>query len=422
MRIKARVNNMEEVPKDLCFDVVMFTHDRQIDRRILLQADSLRGDGFCVAIIAMPWDGIGCAPLLPNVFRLDEFGTISLKNTIWLRGYKLLRSWLPMNSRLMRIFKSLVWRYFVSQESFYVKLFARAISDFSASVYVAHDLPMLPVAHSAVQQHSGAKLVYDSHELYCEQEFSKAEKRKWARIEKKYIKDCDLVYTVNESIAKEMSARYAISDVKVIYNAERIHSLPVKPRLFHQKYNLDANHKVLLYQGGLSVGRNIDVLVKAFAAVCDPTIHLVIMGDGKLKQVLSAVIDKLRIGDRVHLHDAVAQDVLLQYTASADAGIIPYQAICLNNYYCTPNKLFEFIAAGIPVLGSDLPEINKIVQGAGIGRVGILSTVASMATEISRFFADPKQFMQWQEQLLLVQPQWGWDTQAVTLTQMYREL
>ena len=229
---------------------------------------------------------------------------------------------------------------------------------------------MLPVA-TEIALRCGAKLVYDSHELYCEQELSKREKQCWQRIEKKYIQYCDSVITVNPSIASELERLYDIKSVNVIYNAVSCSNQPRKLRLYHAVFALPPERKILLFQGGLSSGRHLESLIIAMRFVHNPVVDLVVMGDGQLRKKLELIANLNGVKQKVYFHPAVAPDKLLDYTQSADAGIIPYQPTCLNNYYCTPNKLFEFIAAGIPILASDLPEIRNIVTRNSIGLTGL---------------------------------------------------
>ncbi|BCQ59333.1 hypothetical protein PBOI14_10830 [Pseudomonas sp. Boi14] len=151
----------------------MLCNDRQIDRRILLQADSLEEDGWHVTILAMPLDDIAGTED-PRVVRIgaQQESAARRENRV-LHAYRIVRRHLPMNGRLMRFLKSLAWRFLVDQERFYLNLFLADGTRHPAQVVVAHDLPMLAVACQLAQE-SGARLVYDSHELYCEQEFSRA--------------------------------------------------------------------------------------------------------------------------------------------------------------------------------------------------------------------------------------------------------
>jgi len=399
--------------------VVMLTADRQIDRRILLSADSLKCAGWKVTIIAMPLDTKAIDD--PRVVRIGGDTKFSHRENMLLDVYRWVRGCLPMNGVLMRRMKGLAWRYLVDQESFFTRLFFSTASRYSPDVFVANDLPMLPVAKRLADM-CGAKLVYDSHELYCEQEFSAHEKRRWAEIEAKYIGDCDTVITVNQSIASELERRYGINDVRVIYNAERPFETPVISRHFHEKFLLAADKKVLLLQGGISAGRNLEVLVNAMRFVKNPFVVLVILGDGLLLKRLQADAQLNQLSDRVYFHPAAPQKDLLSLTVAADAGVIPYQATCLNNYFCTPNKLFEFIAAGIPILASDLPEIRNMVQGRNIGLVGDMSTPENFARLIDNFFGDGQRLASWRSNVSAAREHVCWQEEEKKLIEIYGAL
>ena len=399
--------------------VVMLTADRQIDRRILLSADSLEAAGWDVTIIAMPLDGE--ADDDRRVVRISsDAGPANRENRV-LKSYRWVRDHLPMNCRLMRWMKQLIWHYVVDPESFYSKLFYSTASRYSPRVFVANDLPMLPVA-TQLAEACGARLVYDSHELYSEQEFSDSEKRRWAEIEAKYIGACDVVITVNQSIATELEQRYGVSDVKVIYNAERTHQAPAVSRRLHEVFGLSADKKIVLLQGGLSAGRNLEILVDAMRCVQNSSVVLVVIGDGLLLYSLQKMVQQEGLTERVYFHAAVPQNELLALTAAADAGVIPYQATCLNNHYCTPNKLFEFIAAGLPILATDLPEIRRLVEGQQIGLVGDTGSPRKLAALMDDFFSDKKRFILWKSQVSVARQLICWEKEEKKLVEIYEAL
>lgn len=410
---------MSNVARSKARSVVMLTADRQIDRRILLGADSLEAAGWNVTIIAMPLDAWGIDDR--RVVRIGAEPNLAKKENSVLNTYRWMRGHLPMNGRLMRWMKQLTWRYLVDPESFYSKLFYSTASRYSPCVFVANDLPMLPVARQLAEA-CGARLVYDSHELYCEQEFSDREKRRWAEIEAMHIGACDVVITVNQSIATELEQRYGVCNVKVIYNAERTHDNPIVSRRFHEAFGLHADRKIILLQGGLSAGRNLEVLVEAMRYVQSPSVVLVVLGDGVLLHSLQKKVQQEGLKERVCFHAAVPQNELLALTAAADAGVIPYQATCLNNHYCTPNKLFEFIAAGLPILATDLPEIRRLVDEQRIGLVGDTSSPQKMAALIDDFFSDKQRFATWKTRLLAVRQLICWEQEEKKLVEIYEAL
>lgn len=400
--------------------ILMLTADRQIDRRILLEAESLREADWDVVVLAMPAEkGGGADPVW--VHRLDSQSQVSSKEHIILAAYRMIRQCLPMNGRLMSALKRIAWRYFVDQESFYTAFFIPAAYAYSPTVVVAHDLPMLPSA-SLVAQYCGAKLVYDSHELYCEQELSRRERARWRTVEQTLIGDCERVITVNQALAAELKNAYGLNHVSVVQNASLRRAVMTKARYFHQYYRLTEASKVLLYQGGVIAGRNLDVLVEAMEFVSASDVHLVILGDGILTARLQSIIRRRSLCGRVHLHAAVSQQDLPELTASADAGVIPYLANCLNNLYCTPNKLFEFIAAGVPVLASDLPEVARVIYRHSMGQVADFRSSESIARAIHQFFVEPDRLQQWRQNAAAASQEVCWELEGRKIVALYESL
>lgn len=145
---------------------------------------------------------------------------------------------------------------------------------------------------------------------------------------------------------------------------------------------------MLLFQGGFAPHRNLEALVRAMARVETPDVDLVMMGFGGFGEGLQKLAGRLGLlGRRVHFLPAVPQSELLQHSASADVGIIPYPHIDLNSYYCTPNKLFEFIQAGLPILANDSPELRRFVAEPGFGLVSPMHDAPQIARAIDRAMA-----------------------------------
>jgi len=148
---------------------------------------------------------------------------------------------------------------------------------------------------------------------------------------------------------------------------------------------------------------------------------LIIMGRGELEEGLKMIAQELNLLNRkVFFHEAVRQDVLLRYTASADISIIPYPAVDLNSYYCTPNKLFEYIQAGLPILANDLPELRRFVEGYKIGLVHKMETVEDIAEAINTILrANLNEF---RENLKRARRELSWSEQARKLVNLVSKL
>jgi glycosyltransferase involved in cell wall biosynthesis len=400
--------------------ILMLTTDQSIDRRILLEAEALAADDWQVTILAMP----GAGPQDPRVLRVAPGGRNGAARTEWaiLRLYRFARRFVSMNGPWMGRLKSAVWRHLISPDEFARRLMLPEALRHRADVVVAHDLPILRTAAEAAAHH-GARLVYDSHELYCEQEFEPGLQRIWSGIEGRAIGACDAVITVNPSIARELENRYGLTRVAVVQNAERADKpAPAKGRLFHQAFGLDPAALVVLFQGGLLAGRNLETLVDAMAWITIPAVHLVFLGDGALARKLSQRAEIAGVAARVHFHPAVAQGELLRYTASADLGIIPYQATCLNNLYCTPNKLFEYVAAAVPMLASDLPELRRLIAGNDIGLMMDASTPQAIARALDGIAADGANLARLRRNVIEARRRLNWAEESKVLIDIFRRL
>ena len=402
--------------------ILMLTQDRDIDRRILLESDELREDGWTVTIVAMPSDDETCSDP-SNVMRVRQRPRGASRARAVMRGYKMCRRVFPMNSAPMRWLKAVAWSAIANPETFYLRLFKESIEGMRPDIVIAHDVPMLPVGEWVARK-VGARLVFDSHELWCEQRFPKIWRSAWRRVEAAHIGSCDAVITVNQSIADELERRYGVAKVHVISNAT-IESATVPTAGSHSLRDVCGildTHRILLYQGNLTEGRQLEECVRAMARVRDKTIHLVFMGSGSLRGRLERRVTQLLLASHVHFVDAVPQLQLVAWTMSADAGIIPYVETCLNNRLCTPNKLYEFIAAGLPILASDLPELRIMVHDNSFGIVAQMSGPEQIARAIDAFFSDPIQLAGWRKSVSQGRSRYRWDIQAEHLRSIIRDV
>lgn len=397
--------------------ITMLTHDQQIDRRILSQADTLTEAGWQVTIIAMPSNETDANDKNYSIVRLAH-GDYNGKTSVIFSLYRQLKKRLGVNNPLYGWLKSLAINHFYHPEKIFLDLYLDTAKQYPADIIVAHDLPMLPVA---CQLANGSKIIYDCHEFYPFQDMSQKESKLWQNIEAKYIHHCNDIITVNPSLAFEIAKVYGVKKINVIENAVNPVENKILDKRFHQHFNLPPEAKIVLFQGNLSQHKNLETLVKAMALVTDEKIHLVIMGDGPHKKCLLKLQYQSGVTERIHFHPAVPQQQLISYTQAADVGIIPYQGTCLNNQYCSPNKLYEFIAAGLPILATDLPELRRIVIGEKIGLVGETRAPAEVATLIHSYFADQSLAKKFTKQLTQIQSDYSWSAQEEKLRKIFAQ-
>jgi glycosyltransferase involved in cell wall biosynthesis len=268
--------------------------------------------------------------------------------------------------------------------------------------------------------------VYDSHECYPEQLFFTPERQDYFRaLETRWIAEADLVYTVNPMLAEYMSRTYR-RPVEAITNA--IDPPPgFRPNRkydhFRKSLGLPASIQVLLYQGGFAPNRGLENLVEAMAYV-QASVHLFFLGYGDAGFInkLVELAQKNNVQNRVHIVPPRQQSDLLEWTASADVGIIPYHAIDKNAWYVSPNKMSEFIAAELPFLSNDLPFVKTVVEDLQGGAIADLSTPILCGQAINRVFSNPIELQRMRANLHARRDEFLWRRQGEKLVRLYEAI
>lgn len=228
-----------------------------------------------------------------------------------------------------------------------------------------HSIALLPLG-VLLKYFYGAKLVYDTHELETETNGSKGIRKKFAKfMEKHLIKRCDLIFVVSENIADWYMKKYNINRPVAIKNAPRLFEQKRTNR-FRENLGIKEDSVIVLYQGGLSKGRGVDLLLNAFKAREDDKVVIVFMGYGELEEEIRKASSEK---NNIFFHPAVSPEIVLEYTSSADIGISFIENTCLSYYYCLPNKLFEYAMTGLPVIISNMKEMRETLERYDMGIV-----------------------------------------------------
>lgn len=226
-----------------------------------------------------------------------------------------------------------------------------------------------------------AKLIYDTHELETETNGSKGLRKKLVKfMEKRLIKKCDLIFVVSENIADWYQREYNIQRPVVVKNAPRLIDSK-KTNHFRENLSIKDDSIIVLYQGGLSKGRGIDLLLECFIKRNDDKIVIVFMGYGQLEEEIKRVSKE---SNNIYFHPAVDPEIVLDYTSSADIGISFIENTCLSYYYCLPNKLFEYAMAGLPVIASNMKEMKELVKKYEMGIVVEDDKIESINSAINK--------------------------------------
>lgn len=234
----------------------------------------------------------------------------------------------------------------------------------------------------------GKKLVYDSHEFYTEVPELVGRPRVraiWSAIERWIFPKLRHVLTVNQSIAKAYRERYG-RPVHVVRNIPVPRELgPVPTR---QELDLPADKYILVLQGaGINVQRGAEEAVLAMMEL--PDCLLLIIGGGDAWPVLQRMVREHGLQDRVRLLGKMPYARMMDHTRNADLGLTLDKDSNLNYRFSLPNKLFDYLHAGIPVLATDLPEVAAIVQEYDCGLVIPKAAPEAIAQSVRQLQADP---------------------------------
>lgn len=289
-----------------------------------------------------------------------------------------------------------------------------------ARTYHCHNIHPAPAVLIAARARR-ARIVYDAHELYGEaKRGAGAAARLVARIaalgERLIARAADAVITTNPTRARVLVERHGLTDVRVVANVpprvERV--VPRDPGF--------PSGDVLLYQGGIyAEARAFEATIKALRHL--PALEFAIVGFGP-RSSLDLIAEWARrygVADRVHLLDPVPFEQLVDVAAAASVGIVPLRNISLNSYLGDTNKLFEYMMAGLPAVGSDFPEVARVLNSGepAVGELFDPEDDRSIAAAIAAVLDDSYDRRREQARRLALEC-WCWEHEEEELLACYR--
>lgn len=240
-------------------------------------------------------------------------------------------------------------------------------------------------AMDGLRKRYGGVAIYDSRDVYMEsRNLATAPgplRAAMSWFERRWARRMDRVITVNRSYARLLASRFGIAEPAIVMNCPRAWSPPDPPPAhIRLALGLDPATAIVLYQGQLISDRGIEQAMDAILQV--PGAVLALLGYGDWEARFRERAAAAPYAGRVFVLTAVEPDELVSWTASADVMVMPIQPTTLNHRYTTPQKLFESIAAGVPVVASDLPGMAEVVTEVGAGVLCDPTSPASIAAGI----------------------------------------
>lgn len=297
---------------------------------------------------------------------------------------------------------------------FWILLFKKA------NVLVSNDLDTL-LANFLVARLKRTHLVYDTHEYFTgvpELENNPFAKGVWEKIEKWIFPKLKHIITVNESIASLYRKKYQ-KELTVVRNIPPLRDI-TDCKVHKEDLNLPAVTNIIILQGaGINIDRGAEEAVEAMQYVRNSVLYII--GSGDVIDVLKQNTSNLGLNDKVKFLPKMPYEKLMLYTMNADLGLTLDKNTNINYRYSLPNKLFDYIQAGIPVLSSNLVEIEKIINQYKIGSTVRSHNPQQIAKKINKIFEDKKRLNDWKENAKKAAKELCWENEKTKVIDVYRE-
>jgi glycosyltransferase involved in cell wall biosynthesis len=313
-----------------------------------------------------------------------------------------------------------------------LRSWGRLVLDASGHIDIWHAHDLTGLVAVAPNADPVTPLVYDAHELFLETgtalRLPRVVRSVLRAYERRLVSRASAVITVNDALAAVLRTRYKPARIVAVHNCPDRWSPPAsRSTLLREAAGIPDEAPTLLYHGALSTNRGVEQLMDALLEPGLEKAHLVLMGFGEMRQRYGIAAADPRWRSRVHVLDPVPPAELLPWIASADVGVMPIQPSTLNHRLSTPNKLFECLAAGIPVVASDFPSMRRIVMDDEAGPLGVVcdpTRAGDVAVAIrSLLDLDRAEIESLRARCATAaQARWNWETEAASLLSLYDDL
>jgi len=418
--------------------VIMPTHYIWMDRRVLLEAQTLQNDGFEVEVLALRENdlpaqeytlGIKIKRLKadkpdPRTYAAFQFKALLIKALGKLRKTLL--------KKLFNLNQDFIPRNFISDDVF-TELFSLDKMETQYLFAILQAKPDIIHVHDTILLKTGVlasrilkvPLIYDAHDIfYSIVHHDARSKRKFYELEKEFVTFPNVVITVNEFIAEKMANDYGIKKPEVLMNCAKAPDDFEKGKKYQKFAELVPGKKIALFQGALLQEKGLENLILSAEYLKDDQV-LIMMGysyDEAYLKGLKELAAREDLKDKVVFHPAAKQDELLFYTASADLGIIPYVPVDLNTQYSSPNKLFEYIAAGLPTLANDLIFFRKMSEDYGLCRVIPFEDPKIIGETIGEMLSDETALEEMRQKTIRASETLCWEEEGKKLLNIYNKI
>lgn len=296
----------------------------------------------------------------------------------------------------------------LKRESLTNKSVTKAIVDYKPDIIHANDLNALIPAYKAAKKLK-CKLIYDSHEI-CTENTTKnrglAERVYYKLlnlIERRICKKVDLMISVSHAAAEYFAKEFCIKKPTVITNCcfkdEQVCT------------NMKNDGFEILNHGQFYDGRGYDIMMESTMLLKEyPNIKLAIRGMGKLEEPLRARAKEIN-ADNFIFYPPVIIEELIEKAAYSRVGVAITEPVCLNFKLSISNKIFEYLAAGLPVIMSDIPEHRYLNDKYKIGIVLEENTPQAFAKAAIKLYEDKEFYNECAKNAKIISNEINWENE-----------
>jgi|SRR5450432_527937 glycosyltransferase involved in cell wall biosynthesis len=338
---------------------------------------------------------------------------------------------LALNSRDYQTDRIKLW--FTGTALFYaefnIRLFFRLLQQ-KPDIFLGNDLDVMP-ATMLVARLMKKPLVYDSHEYFlgmAGMEHKPIRRNIWKFIEARIFSRLKYMYTVSDSI-RNLYRRIYHKKLFVVRNLPL--KDPLNPELTAEEAEwirsidgrIPENKNLLIFQGaGINESRGAEELVYSMIFLEASDYHLLIVGGGDVFPKLEKMIGQNHLSQKITLIPKVPFAVLGHFTRKAQLGISIDKSSVLNHKYSLPNKLFEYLHAGVPVLASRLVEQERIINEYEVGAFIEDYQPEHIAGKIKEIFADPQLLRRWKQNTCKLRETLNWENESKIVIDIFKQV
>ncbi len=364
--------------------IISVTNDLITDQRVLKMAEVLADTGHEIIIIGRQLPGSLPAGELP--YTVKRFRMVFRKGFLFYKFF---------NIRL-----------------FFFLLFHRSC------LLVSNDLDTL-LPNYLVSRLKKVRLVFDSHEYFTgvpELENRPFVKSVWKSIERNIIPELKYGITVNNSLANIYRKEYGV-EFTVVRNTGRSYNGRAAGR---KRLGINEKDLLLVLQGrGINKERGAEELIDALV-LCEG-VHLLIIGAGDIIDSLKKRVSSANTGNKISFLPVMEWSEMMSYTATADAGISLDKSDYINSRYSLPNKIFDYINAGIAVIASELPEIEAVINKYNCGLLVKSVNPQSIRDVICLLRDEPGLLEKLKNNSLNAAPELNWENEKLKAQELYEK-